>query len=234
MNRVKLVSIFNSVEGEVNYRGQGTLTTFIRFAGCIPPYCTYCDTPWSQEMGSSYAIEMTVEEVLASVKKIGCRRVTITGGEPLLQMDGFLELCTELYRWNAEISVETSGLVDLPSRRLGGVYWVVDYKLSSSGRPAEQLNRLGLFARLRCCDWVKFVVCSEGDCNLAYEVVCGRGGLMELGCGARMALSPVFGKSGWGPADVVSWIQRNRLWGFSLNLQVHKFIWPATKPGEER
>jgi len=213
--KVRVVGIFNSIDGEVNRWGQGTPTTFIRFAGCIPPYCILCDTPWSQRMDAPLVKEMTVEEIVQEVQRIGCPKVTITGGEPLLQMDGFVELIKRLGGLIFSVSVETSGLVDLPRvgwglKEVGS--WVVDWKMASSGRPTEQLRQIDRYEGLRKFDWVKFIVGSESECG---EAMFWAEKLMER-CQARFALSPVMGIPGWGPAEVVRWVQNNRAWHFAL------------------
>ena len=61
--------------------------TFIRLAGCNLR-CSYCDTVYSlfgEETPCEYT-EMTVDEIISKVN-MTYKRVTLTGGEPLVHTD---------------------------------------------------------------------------------------------------------------------------------------------------
>ena len=83
--------------------------------GC-PMRCQYCHNPdtWEPNKGD----EMTVEEVLKSFYhntafyKTG--GVTVTGGEPMLQLDFLIELFTELHEGGFHTCIDTSGIVFQP------------------------------------------------------------------------------------------------------------------------
>lgn len=116
---MKIHSIFPSIDGEVNLYHQGRLAVFIRFSGCNCR-CFYCDTKYAWDINSG--AEMTVEEVMRAVRKFGIKKVTITGGEPLLRQDELFELTRKLYRDNYEVSIETNGSLPLYGY---GVGWLI-------------------------------------------------------------------------------------------------------------
>lgn len=96
---MRVVEIFDSIQGEGSY--MGVPVTFIRLADCNLK-CSWCDTKWD------VGIEMSVDEICA---KVSMDRVVITGGEPLLHTDNFLNLIKGLKKrypgiW---IAVETNG-----------------------------------------------------------------------------------------------------------------------------
>lgn len=83
--------------------------------GC-PLRCQYCHNPDTWEVNTGD--EMTVEEVLKSFYhntafyKTG--GVTVTGGEPMLQLDFLIELFTELHAGGFHTCIDTSGIVFQP------------------------------------------------------------------------------------------------------------------------
>ena len=78
--------------------------------------CQYCHNPdtWEPKKGD----EMTVKEVLKSFYhntafyKTG--GVTVTGGEPMMQMDFLIELFTELHEGGFHTCIDTSGIMFQP------------------------------------------------------------------------------------------------------------------------
>ena len=83
--------------------------------GC-PMRCQYCHNPDTWEMNKGD--EMTVAEVLKSFYhntafyKTG--GVTVTGGEPMMQLDFLIELFTELHEGGFHTCIDTSGIVFRP------------------------------------------------------------------------------------------------------------------------
>lgn len=80
--------------------------------GC-PMRCQYCHNPDTWEPGIGE--QMTVDEVLkkfysnlAFYKNGG---VTVTGGEPMMQMDFLIELFTKLHKDNVHTCLDTSGIM---------------------------------------------------------------------------------------------------------------------------
>ena len=75
---MKVVEIFKSIDGEGIRVGYPV--TFIRLAGCNLR-CNYCDTKYSYE--DEKFTEMTPQEIYIQVYKLGGKRITLTGGDPL-------------------------------------------------------------------------------------------------------------------------------------------------------
>ena len=83
--------------------------------GC-PMRCQYCHNPdtWEPNTGK----QMTVDEVLKSF--YGNRAfyksggVTVTGGEPMMQMDFLIELFTKLHKDGVHTCLDTSGIMYQP------------------------------------------------------------------------------------------------------------------------
>lgn len=82
------------------------------FQGC-PMRCLYCHNPdtWEMKAGT----QMTVNEILLAYEKnIDFYKngggLTVTGGEPLMQMDFLIELFTEAKKRNIHTCLDTSGV----------------------------------------------------------------------------------------------------------------------------
>jgi len=204
-------SIFRSISGEVDRFHQGVFTTFIRTAGCNLR-CKYCDTLYAQDHNAGK--EISVEEIVVRVLHLKCPKVTITGGEPLLQPDFFL-LTKALAGRQILISVETNG--SCLTSPLAVDSWVVDYKLTNSGMRSRMNEKA--FLPLRSPDFVKFVVGSLEDCIEAVEI---RMKLESRGCGAKFAFSPLHGELD--PKDLIQHLERLEQFDAIVNLQLHKYI----------
>ncbi len=140
---MNVTEIFTSIDGEVNHFGQGVMTTFIRLAGCNLA-CSYCDTPKAHHAGK----QMTIPTILLNVIELGCRKITITGGEPLLQAEETLPLIDILTTEGYDVSIETNGTLYIPLSyiRYENVSWVVDYKLDYEDKML--LGRLPVYVRM--------------------------------------------------------------------------------------
>ncbi len=118
--------IFKSLQGEGPYLGAEQI--FVRFAGCNLA-CKFCDT---KDL-SSY--DYSLEAILKEIENLpGSNFVSITGGEPLLQVDFLGLLLKELKVRKFKVYLETNGtLVDGLSRVIDFVDIVaMDFKLPSS------------------------------------------------------------------------------------------------------
>lgn len=99
----KITEIFKSIQGEGIY--QGVEQIFVRLYGCNLK-CIFCDTKIETYQ------EKTVEEVLESVLSLGAvHSISLTGGEPLLQLDFFKELAQKLKQRNFLVYLETNGIL---------------------------------------------------------------------------------------------------------------------------
>ena len=227
---------FVSINGEG--RSAGKLAAFIRFTGCNLR-CSYCDTMWANEPGAAEAAEaLCIDDLVAWVRETRVCHVTLTGGEPAAQPllpDLIAALLAEdgPDGCGLAVEVETNGAADLAPlvavrERLsntarGTLSLTVDWKLPASGMERHMLA--GNFALLDGCDTVKFVCGGEGDLSRALEVA------RELDLPGRVAvyLSPVLGSIE--PAAIVRFMQRNDMRWATLQLQLHKIIWPNVEKG---
>lgn len=212
---MKVTEIFNSIEGEG--KRAGLPATFIRLHGCNLR-CSYCDSMYAVD-GKDWK-EMSINEIVEKVKKIGCTNITLTGGEPLIH-ENINELIKALIRENCSINVETNGTVK-PSIRGTHIFYTVDYKTTSS----EMLSRMDpkIFRSLYQTDVIKFVVGSQEDLDDALYFM---DSLEDVP--AQVYVSPVFGKIE--PLDIVHYIQVHKLWNWHLQIQLHKLLWAPDKRG---
>jgi 7-carboxy-7-deazaguanine synthase len=144
---LRITEIFYSLQGETNT--VGVPTVFIRLTGC-PLRCHYCDTAYAFTGGS----KLTVQHILEQVQAYNTRYVTVTGGEPLAQ-PGCLDLMSKLLDRGYQVSLETSGALDV-SGVDSRVVKVMDLKTPSSGEMHRNLySNLGF---LSSHDQIKFVI----------------------------------------------------------------------------
>jgi len=104
--KVRLFEIFTSIEGEgILY---GTKTMFVRLAGC-PFTCFYCDTldALPMDSGNEYAIEEACNLIEKNLEK-NTYKVNFTGGEPLVQSEGVLEMAKYVKSKNIPTYLESS------------------------------------------------------------------------------------------------------------------------------
>jgi 7-carboxy-7-deazaguanine synthase len=207
-----VTEIFKSIQGESTFAGLPCI--FVRLAGCNLR-CHWCDTAYAFYGGQ----KMTPEEVLGRVRRMGCRLVEVTGGEPLLHK-GVNTLAEMLLAEGYRVLIETSGeqfIGDL----VPSVVKIMDVKCPGSGESDKFC-----FANLEVLDrkdQVKFVILDEAD----YHYACGF--LAKHALRRRVdeiIFSPVFGQLP--PRRLAEWILRDGL-EVRIGLQLHKFIWdPGT------
>ncbi len=202
-----IIEIYHSLQGEGPFTGLPTL--FVRTAGC-DLRCRYCDSSFSFQGG----IEYEAGEILTLLAEWPCRRVLVTGGEPLLQKDlpSLLEL---LLKEGYGVSVETAGHHDL-SALPREVLRVVDVKTPDSG--AAGSFREENLALLHHGDELKFVTLSLKDVDWALAF-CARPDLPE---GLRLRISPAWSTL---PLDQVARKILDSGLDVGLSLQQHKIIW---------
>lgn len=212
---MKIRSIFPSIDGEVNAYHQGRLTTFIRTSNCNLR-CSYCDTKYAQYEESGK--EMSISKIVGKVLEYGLDKITITGGEPLIQADGVKALVKEFAKLKKLVTIETNGSID--TRGYSPSRMVVDYKLPSSGM--EQSMILPAFESLSTGDIIKFVVSDRVDFQRALQIQDTFAGLQ----GVIFAYSPMLTKDGdrGQSARLLKWMLTNPRKNMAFNLQLHKII----------
>jgi 7-carboxy-7-deazaguanine synthase len=209
---MRITEIYTSIQGETQYAGLPC--TLVRTTGC-DLRCSYCDSEFAFHGGK----EMTVDQIVAEVVRLGAPLVLLTGGEPMLQRE-LPALARRLIGDGYRVMIETSGahpLDTLPE----AVVRVIDVKTPGSGEAHR--NRPELLRDLRPGDAVKFVLVDEADYHWAAQAIREH----ALAGRVEVLLSPVHGRLD--PQKLVGWMLRDRL-PARLNLQLHKYIWqPETR-----
>lgn len=124
--------IFYTLQGEGANAGKAAV--FCRFAGCNlwsgrekdrdHAVCRFCDTDFVGTDGTSGGRFDHARELAATIdaqwptSRGGKRFVVLTGGEPMLQIDG--ALIDSLHKHDFAIAVETNGTIDTPA----GLDWI--------------------------------------------------------------------------------------------------------------
>jgi 7-carboxy-7-deazaguanine synthase len=207
MAECRITEIFYSLQGET--RTVGLPTVFVRLTGC-PLRCDYCDTTYAFQGGKKMAIDDIVKEV-ASYHP---RYVTVTGGEPLAQQT-CIELLSKLCDLGVEVSLETSGAMDI-STVDDRVVCVMDLKTPASGE--EKRNDYSNIDSLKLTDQLKFVICNQEDYVWAKEKM----EEYELAQCCEILFSPIHGKLE--PAVLADWIIQDNL-PVRMQIQMHKYLW---------
>ena len=109
MTTLRVTEIFDSLQGEGYWTG--IPMTFVRLAGCNAPELglgclSWCDTPGARDPSAGEEMD-----VAAIVRGIQLPRLCLTGGEPLLQVEGVATLLAEARRSGIRVHVETNGTV---------------------------------------------------------------------------------------------------------------------------
>jgi 7-carboxy-7-deazaguanine synthase len=210
---LRITEIFYSLQGEA--RTVGRPTVFVRLTGC-PLRCQYCDTAYAFSGGMTYQLG----DILKEVQRYRTRYVTVTGGEPLAQPN-CLPLLTQLCNAGYEVSLETSGAMDVAGVD-PRVIKVLDLKTPGSLEMDRNLE--SNIALLGKQDQVKFVICDQEDYHWAKAQVA------EFGLEGRVS-DVLFSPSNeeLEARDLAEWILADQL-DVRLQVQLHKYLW-NNEPG---
>ena len=176
--------IFHTLQGEGLSTGKPSI--FIRASLCNL-HCKWCDTdytwnwegtPWPHDRDNEpgyqkfskaqHLVELTPADVAALARDFPCRHLILTGGEPLLQEEEFLDVLSILLEtdpdWTAE--VETNGTI-IPTDEFDQMIgqYNVSPKLANSGNPEDlrlKMPALEFFAASPKAVF-KFVVAADDD-----------------------------------------------------------------------
>ncbi len=211
---MKVIEIFKSIDGE-GIRA-GFPVTFIRLEGCNLR-CSYCDTKYSYD--EAQFTEMTPQQIYDKVYRLGCKRVTLTGGEPLIHKD--VNTLIELLTYGGfRVNIETNGAVDItPYAKVRNILITMDYKCPSSGMTDKML--LNNLPELSKNDVLKFVVGSKEDLDVCRDI--------KKYTDAQVFISPIFGQIE--PREIVEYMLEHDMQDCRIQLQLHKYIWPVDMRG---
>lgn len=215
---MNVIELFSSIDGEG--KRQGFLTTFLRLHDCNIR-CSYCDTLYSYGPESTFE-SMSVQAVADVIEQLENHRITVTGGEPLLQEPAIIELIDELTRRNAryDFNIETNGTI-IPSFHRDNVWFTYDYKTPSS--LSEDAMNLDIFKVATPADIIKFVVGSMQDLDRMDEI------LKTYPTEAQIFVSPVWGNIEG--ATIIDYMKAHNWQNVRFQLQIHKFIWDPDAKG---
>ncbi len=176
--------IFFTLQGEGV--SAGLPAVFVRASLCNL-HCRWCDTdhtwnfegtPWQHDKDADpnyrkhrkadVTIEVTPEEIVERVAAFPCRRVVLTGGEPLLQQEAWLKVIAGLRSRDLDyfFEVETNGTrAPLPVFRASVNQFNISPKLANSGMDAKLRTDPAAIASFinEPKAWFKFVACDQSD-----------------------------------------------------------------------
>ncbi len=205
--RLRITEIFYSLQGET--RTVGIPTVFIRLTGC-PLRCQYCDTTYAFHGGNW----QTIADILVQVASYNATHVTVTGGEPLAQKE-CLNLLSQLCDANYEVSLETSGALDV-AKVDPRVIKVIDIKTPGSGE--AQRNLFANIVHILPHDQIKFVICNKEDYEWSKQIIFD----YQLNNRCQILFSPSYEQLP--AAQLADWILADRL-KVRFQLQLHKVLW---------
>lgn len=116
---MSVIGYVNQYETMGNLDGPGT--RFVVFLQGCGLRCQYCHNPETLELSTDEKYRKTSEEVFNDIIKLEAYYrnggVTISGGEPLLQLDFIIDLASKLKQRNLHIAIDTAGSIDLETNR---------------------------------------------------------------------------------------------------------------------
>lgn len=220
---LRMTEIFYSLQGEA--LTSGLPTVFVRLTGC-PLRCVYCDTTYSFTGGE----RLSLEAIMADIAQYPCKRVCITGGEPLAQPN-CIALINRLLEAGYEISLETAGalsVADVPE----AVSKVMDIKTPSSGESDKNLwSNLDYLTQH---DQLKFVIMNRSDYEWSKQQLIDYKLDQKVG---TVWFSPMFNIHDSKDSavevpnlarELAEWILEDAI-PVRLQLQLHKIIWADAK-----
>ena len=203
---MKINEIFYSIQGEGNWTGLPNI--FIRTSGCNLR-CSYCDTKYAYDAFK----EIKIIKIIDEIRKYNCKKVCITGGEPLLQKD-MIKLVDELIKNNYNVSIETNGSIEIkPISNKKLVMISLDVKCPSSNMSEKMLYQNLLYLKKK--DQLKFIIGDIKDYSFAKAIIINN----KIGC--SIFFQPVAGTD---PRKLANWIIKDNL-NVKLGLQIQKILW---------
>ena len=191
-----IVEAFYTLQGEGAFQGQAAY--FIRLAGCDVG-CVWCDVKesWEEENHPMRSISEIVEDA----SKFPCRKVVITGGEPL--MHNLNELTKELHKASFSVHIETSGTHPLS----GNLDWIC-FSPKKFKKPLPEI-----YAK---ADELKVIVFNQSDFGFAESFA------KEMRTDCKLLLQPEWSKSEKMVPQIIEYVKANPKW--QVSLQTHKYM----------
>ena len=211
--KLKVNEIYYSIQGESSYTGLPCI--FIRLTYCNLR-CTYCDSEYTFHDGNN----MSINDILETIKQYSCKLVEVTGGEPLVQKE-CITLLKKLVDLDYEVLLETSGsltIKDVPKQVIN----IIDFKCPSSGM--KKKNHWDNINYLKPNDEVKFIIEDRED----YEWAKIKIKQYNLNKKSKILMSPSYNKIE--EKEIAEWILRDNL-NVKFQIQLHKIIWKDTDRG---
>ena len=143
ISSAKIKEIFTSIQGEGPYIGQKQ--TFIRFCRCNLA-CKFCDTDFKTDLK-----EYTISSLAGILKKENSKTLSLTGGEPLLEIEFLFEF---LKKYKKELSkkiyLETNGTRTSELKKIIDFVDVVaaDIKIESATGEKNQFEKNEEFLKI--------------------------------------------------------------------------------------
>lgn len=217
--------VFTSIQGEGIYCGKRM--TFVRFLGCNLS-CNYCDTPETQAMDGVFVGNGKVMQNPTSVDTIlayvDTRIVTLTGGEPLLQVEFAQSLCERLKPLGKIVYLDTNAtLPDALHAIIDNVDIVsLDFKVpTATGRPPLWKEHTACLEISSSKDVFVKMVINENLLPRELETACAI--IEQVDRSIPLVIQPVFASDG---IDLLG-IQRkalDRIDDVRIIPQVHKYL----------
>lgn len=207
---MKISEIFFSLNGEGLSSGKASI--FVRTFSCNLA-CIYCDTLYAK--GNNSYQELTLNEILKTIKQWKCKRVCVTGGEPLMQRDT-LNLIIRLLHEEYEVDIETNGSILFPwwFNSINDLHIRMDWKCPCS-KMQNKMKEWNWRMLDREKDAVKFVVKDEKDFKYVEEEL-KKYYFPKL----TILISPMWGID---LKKVAEFIKKSK-YDLTMQLQLHKYI----------
>ena len=204
--------MFSSIDGEINDYYQGRPSFFIRLQGCNLS-CFYCDTKEAQsEIGGQY---LNIGTILEKIYESKLTKITITGGEPLLQKN-VIRLIEALPEY--DISIETNGTIaNTDLLNIKGLSIIADVKLPSTGIK-DSINKEWIKQVNRNGGWIKFVIAYWNDFDAAVKCINSLNLYRN-----KVAISPCFPLQ-YPLEHLLDEMLKANLQDAVLNIQIHKLV----------
>lgn len=223
---LKINKMYPAISGEVGGAfPQGTPCMIVRLQGCNLR-CSYCDAKETQDPNDSYDLRGVYDICWECDSKD--LFPLLTGGEPLLQLDGVIELLKELSthpeRWETvPVQIETNGTIPIDEVvKWDNAYLVMDLKDNlTDAQTIVVYNNLPL---LRPQDTLKAIVT---DLDSVHKVVQTLNRFYLDGCKAKLAISLVLkNDTPLTEKEMKEYIKIVQFSGslITLNFQLHKLL----------